>query len=91
MGTFIKITFDRDRISPDVGRSLVPLCPVEIFEWKGELGVDPEREDECTLCELCVNAVPRGALTIHKLYKRPRVEDKRNPPEFSQFEPHQKL
>ena len=74
MATFIEITFDRDRISPDVGRSLVTLCPVEIFEWNGKLSVNPDREDECTLCELCVNAVPSGALVIHKLYKRSPVE-----------------
>jgi NAD-dependent dihydropyrimidine dehydrogenase PreA subunit len=70
VGTFIEITLDRDRIAPEVARSLVTLCPVEIFAWDGNLQVNPEQEDECTLCDLCVNAVPAGAITIHKLYKR---------------------
>lgn len=28
----------------------------------------PEREDECTLCELCLELVPPSAIRIHKLY-----------------------
>jgi NAD-dependent dihydropyrimidine dehydrogenase PreA subunit len=42
---------------------------VDIFKIEGEeVVVRPEQEDECTLCELCLDAAPRGALTIRKLY-----------------------
>ena len=69
MAEFIEISVDRERIPPDTARALVSLCPVEIFAWDGGLQVRPGREDECTLCELCLEAAPAGALVIRKKYK----------------------
>lgn len=49
--------------------SLVPLCPVNIFILVGaRVSVATERQDECTLCELCLRTAPAGAVRIHKLY-----------------------
>ena len=70
MGIFIRITIADDPISPDMARRLASICPVDIFAVEGtRLVVRPAEEDECTLCELCLNAAPAGAIVIHKLYK----------------------
>lgn len=69
MGIFIKIDFDEQSITPDLARRLEQLCPVDIFEvTDGQLVVNTDREDECTLCRLCLQAAPAGALRVHKLY-----------------------
>ena len=69
MGMFIRVSVDEDQISPELARSLVGLCPVDIFTMAGEqLRVDSDQEDECTLCELCLKAAPQGAIVIHTLY-----------------------
>ncbi len=70
MGVFIQIDVHEADIPLQTARQLVSLCPVEIFTVSGQhLGVQPDREDECTLCELCLNAAPAGSLIIRKLYK----------------------
>lgn len=70
MGIFIKIDFDAESISPDLAHRLERLCPVDIYHTEhGQLVVRPDREDECTLCNLCLQAAPAGALRIHKLYR----------------------
>jgi NAD-dependent dihydropyrimidine dehydrogenase PreA subunit len=69
MGIFIKIDLEEDRLSSELRKQLVSVCPVDIFKMEGEgVAVRPEQEDECTLCELCLNVAPARALTIRKLY-----------------------
>lgn len=73
-GVFIKITVDKNQVTPDVARSLVSICPVDIFGVDDErLSVKPDQVDECTLCELCLAMAPAGALVIHKLYKNEQL------------------
>ena len=70
MGLFIQIEFDAERIEPETARRIVSLCPVDIFALAGSrLVLQPEQEDECTLCELCLEAAPAGSLIIRKNYK----------------------
>ena len=70
MGTFIQIHIDQGKLRPEAARRLPPLCPVDIFVMDdGRLCAQPELEDECILCELCLEAAPRGAITIRKSYK----------------------
>lgn len=70
MGLFIQIEFDAERIEPETARRLVALCPVDIFALTGSrLARQPEQEDECTLCELCLDVAPAGSLIIRKNYK----------------------
>ncbi len=70
MGIFINIMLDDAKLTPELARTLVPLCPVEIFALEGDrLVVRPDQVDECTLCELCLHAAPTGAITITKSYK----------------------
>jgi NAD-dependent dihydropyrimidine dehydrogenase PreA subunit len=69
VGVFIRVEVETSRVSPALARALVAVCPVDIFALDGEkLGVRPEQEDECTLCELCLEAAPAGSIVIHKLY-----------------------
>lgn len=49
--------------------ALAAICPVNIFALRdGRVVVRDERQDECTLCELCLQAAPAGSIHIHKLY-----------------------
>jgi len=69
MGVFIEISLDNRQLTPELRGKLVSLCPVDIFRLEGErLTARPEQVDECTLCELCLDAAPAGALTIRKNY-----------------------
>jgi NAD-dependent dihydropyrimidine dehydrogenase PreA subunit len=70
MGIFIQISVNQDRLSPDIARQLVRVCPVDIYALDGDnLVVRADQEDECTLCELCLQTAPAGALAILKTYK----------------------
>ena len=70
MGVFIQVQVVETQLTPDTRRELVSLCPVDIFQLAGEkLTLQAEQEDECTLCELCLDAAPAGAVTIRKTYK----------------------
>jgi NAD-dependent dihydropyrimidine dehydrogenase PreA subunit len=70
MGIFIQVQIDEKRLTPEVAEMILSLCPVDVFALDGEqLIVQPDQEDECTLCELCLDAAPVGTLTIRKTYK----------------------
>jgi NAD-dependent dihydropyrimidine dehydrogenase PreA subunit len=70
MGEFIEVQIDLTKCenASDVSR-WVQVCPVNIFEEvKSKPVVVEENEDECTLCMLCIEAFPEGAIKIIKLY-----------------------
>ncbi len=54
----------------DIARKLEEVCPVGIFAAK-EAGVEivDDNLDECTLCDLCLEAAPKGSVEIVKLYE----------------------
>jgi len=51
-------------------KKLVEVCPVNIFAsgHHGVLDIVERNLDECTLCDLCLNAAPPGTVRIKKLY-----------------------
>jgi NAD-dependent dihydropyrimidine dehydrogenase PreA subunit len=51
-------------------KQLVEVCPVDIFALTddGEVGTIEENLDECTLCDLCVDAAGEGVRVV-KLYR----------------------
>ncbi len=70
MGMFIKVEIDDEYSRTPQSKALVGICPVDIFEQDdGRVVVAPENEDECTLCNLCINHSPPDAIRIIKLYE----------------------
>ena len=71
MGEFIKAEIDFIKCSGilECGKCIT-VCSVNIFERKGnKLALIEENEDECTLCDLCLETCAPGAIVIHKLYE----------------------
>lgn len=68
---FIKVQVTPEGISDEsLVKKLVDICPVDIFsEDQGTLSVVEENQDECTLCNLCIQATPEGIIRIIKLYE----------------------
>jgi len=54
-----------------LAKKLVEVCPVNIFATDdgGALKIVEPNLDECTLCDLCVQAAPAGTVQIVKLYE----------------------
>jgi len=49
----------------------VKICPVNIFDKKENRIITIEvNEDECTLCNLCLDKCPVDAIEIEKLYDK---------------------
>jgi len=72
MSMFIRLEVAPEvRSQPDLARKLVEVCPVDIFAFNPEQGlrVVEENEDECVLCNLCVEAAPPGTVRVVKLYE----------------------
>ena len=54
-----------------IAAKLVEVCPVDIFEAaEGQpLRIVQENLDECVLCDLCLEAAPKGSVKVVKLYE----------------------
>ena len=72
MGVFIKVSVDDSKcLGVKKSGHCVNICPVNIFEAHGErVTINEENEDECTLCELCLQKCDPNAITIQKLYEQ---------------------
>ena len=71
MGVFIRVKIeDKKCLGPDRSGECVKICPVNIFETKqGRVVVKEENEDECILCNLCMDRCQPAAISIEKLYE----------------------
>jgi NAD-dependent dihydropyrimidine dehydrogenase PreA subunit len=71
MGTFIQVDIDVKKcLGPEKSGECIKICPVNIFESKpGRTVVRTENEDECILCNLCLDKCPSSAIAIKKLYE----------------------
>jgi ferredoxin-like protein FixX len=70
-GMFIRVDVDGGAAKDAaVAKKLTEVCPVNIFAQKddGTLRIVDENLDECTLCELCLQAFP-GKVKVVKLYE----------------------
>lgn len=56
---------------PELARKLTEVCPVNIFAQQddGSLRIVEENLDECVLCDLCIEAAPKGAVEVLTLYE----------------------
>lgn len=70
MSLFVAVSVDQARCRAGQPCSAcTAVCPVNIFEGRNGLaGVIGENEDECILCDLCLERCPTDAIAIHKLY-----------------------
>ncbi len=70
-GLFIAVEVSADAAADAaLVAKLVEVCPVDIFETDsaGALCINEENLDECTLCDLCIEAAPAGSVKVIKLY-----------------------
>jgi NAD-dependent dihydropyrimidine dehydrogenase PreA subunit len=71
-GMFIDVKVDA-AVAKDaaIAKKLVEVCPVNIFAQNadGSVAIVEKNLDECTLCDLCINAAPAGSVKIVKLYE----------------------
>jgi NAD-dependent dihydropyrimidine dehydrogenase PreA subunit len=69
-GLFIDVEVDPQiRHQADIAQKLEDACPVDIFEnASGHVEIVESNLDECVLCELCINAAPKGTVRVKKLY-----------------------
>jgi NAD-dependent dihydropyrimidine dehydrogenase PreA subunit len=70
-GEFIDIQVDAAIAKDaDLAKKLAEICPVSIFEAASDgVRIDESNLDECVLCDLCVQAAPKGTIKIVKLYE----------------------
>jgi NAD-dependent dihydropyrimidine dehydrogenase PreA subunit len=70
-GMFVDVVVEPEAAAdPALARKLEEVCPVDIFAVAedGTVRVVQENLDECTLCDLCIEASPPGAVRVVKLY-----------------------
>ena len=73
MAMFIRVETDDDviRKTPGLAKKLVEVCPVTIFKRGASadsVEIVEDNLDECTLCDLCMQASPQGVRVV-KLYE----------------------
>lgn len=71
MALFIRIEVNTETSrDPSSVARLIEACPVSIFSKGADGGLEivDENVDECTLCELCLQAAPPKGVRVVKLY-----------------------
>jgi NAD-dependent dihydropyrimidine dehydrogenase PreA subunit len=70
-GLFIDVKVDAAAAKDaELARKLEEVCPVSIFEATDTgVRIVESNLDECTLCDLCLEAAPKGAVRVIKLYE----------------------
>jgi NAD-dependent dihydropyrimidine dehydrogenase PreA subunit len=73
MAMFIRVDVNNGVIQKTEGlaKKITEVCPVNIFKSGAEentVAIVADNLDECTLCDLCVQASPHGVKVI-KLYE----------------------
>ena len=70
-GEFIDVQVDaKIAKNPGLAKKLAEICPVSIFEASAEgVRINESNLDECVLCDLCLEAAPKGTIKIVKLYE----------------------
>jgi len=74
MAMFIRVDIDDKVVSktPGLAKKLVEICPVKIFKLgtaENTVVTVEDNLDECTLCDLCMQASPEGVHVV-KLYEK---------------------
>lgn len=71
MSEFIQVLITEDRCTGISGcGKCVQVCPVNIFDVEGDRPlVVEDNQDECTLCDLCLQECTPDAIVLRKLYE----------------------
>ena len=71
MSEFIKLDIDLSMcLGIEKCGKCIHVCPVNVFTSNVDYPKAVEaNEDECTLCNLCIQSCEVVAITIHKLYE----------------------
>jgi NAD-dependent dihydropyrimidine dehydrogenase PreA subunit len=70
---FIRVDIkDSVQDDPVLCKQLVEVCPVDIFRVNdaGHVYTVDENLDECTLCDLCIDAARPDQIDVVKLYRQ---------------------
>ena len=75
--TFIGIEVSDEHVDDaELAQKLEDACPVDIYaNAGGKVEIVDSNIDECILCELCIQASPKGAVAVHKLYSGETLTD----------------
>ena len=75
--TFIGIEVSDDVVGDaELAQRLEDACPVDIYaNAGGKVEIVEKNIDECILCELCIQASPKGTVAVHKLYSGETLTD----------------
>ncbi len=70
MGMFIEVRVNlADCQAPTGCKLCTQVCPVGVFRLgSGQVNTAYDNEDECTLCDLCVDQCPGNCIVVNKLY-----------------------
>ena len=71
-GLFIDVKVDA-KVAKDaeLAKKLEEVCPVSIFVANANgVEIDESNLDECTFCDLCLEAAPKGKVVVKKLYEQ---------------------
>jgi NAD-dependent dihydropyrimidine dehydrogenase PreA subunit len=68
---FIQVNVDPEVAKDaEIAAKLAEVCPVSIFvATESGVEIDEKNLDECVLCDLCLEAAPKGSVEIVKLYE----------------------
>jgi NAD-dependent dihydropyrimidine dehydrogenase PreA subunit len=70
-GLFIDVQVSAHAVDAALAKKLAEACPVDIFEASASgVRIVEANLDECTLCDLCIQAAPPGAVRVVKLYEK---------------------
>ena len=71
MSEFIQVSIAEDRCTGIAAcGKCVQVCPVNIFGAEGDRPfIIGDNQDECTLCDLCLEECTPDALVLRKLYE----------------------
>ena len=70
MGVFVGLVIDYGKCKGKECGLCVGACPVNVFVEKSDfIDVDPQQEDECTFCEVCLERCPVNCISIEKKYR----------------------
>ena len=68
MGVFVTVKVDLN-LCPKGCSICVETCSVKIFAFENEkVVIDPANEEECTLCDMCIERCPKDAIKLVKNY-----------------------